>query len=425
MSPGCTYRSGECDEKASWQRRVSGKTPLRTRRTTPRPPRRRPSERARVNTPHRPAAHHRCTTITGTPMLVDQRRSRSDLHRVTVLGSFSVTAHGDPVPLESDARRVVAYLAVHRRPQRCPALAADLWPGLPAATAAALLDQSLVAAAPLLTDATDGTVALDPAVTVDLDEAMALVRELAIVPGHPDSVPADLPVAIVLLGADVLPEWTEAWLPVERERFRQIRLNALEELSSALTASGRFADAVVTARAAVHTAPSREGARPCADRGAPRPGRHRRGRRGVRRVPGAAAQQRRRGPHVRVRRGVRPRRPVPARARLAGPARPPPHGAGTRGGPRAARGTWQPSARVRRIGARRHPLTPAPSDRHTPNIGSAPCRRYRCSGRGVQRGTSEPASSPTHRPERSRLVTTPTGELQPRGVAQVADRPFG
>lgn len=192
-------------------------------------------------------------------MLVDQRRSRSDLHRVTVLGSFSVTAHGDPVPLESDARRVVAYLAVHRRPQRCPALAADLWPGIPAA--AALLDAALAAAGTLVTDVVDGTVALDPAVVVDLDEAMALVRELAIVPGHPDSVPADMPVATALLGADVLPDWTEAWLPVERERFRQIRLNALEELSSALTASGRFADAVVTARAAVHTAPSREGAR--------------------------------------------------------------------------------------------------------------------------------------------------------------------
>ena len=43
-------------------------------------------------------------------MLVDQRRSRPGLHRVTVLGSFSVTAHGDPVPLEAEARRVVAYL---------------------------------------------------------------------------------------------------------------------------------------------------------------------------------------------------------------------------------------------------------------------------------------------------------------------------
>jgi DNA-binding SARP family transcriptional activator len=165
------------------------------------------------------------------------------------------------VPLETDSRRVVAYLAVHRRPQRCTALAADLWPGLPVATATALLDESLASAAPLVTDAADGTVALDPAVTVDLDEAMALVRALAVVPGHPDSVPADLPVANALLGMDLLPDWTEPWLPVERERFRQIRLNALEELSSALTAAGRFADAVVTARAAVHTAPSRETAR--------------------------------------------------------------------------------------------------------------------------------------------------------------------
>ena len=195
-------------------------------------------------------------------MLVDQRRSRPGLHRVTVLGSFSVTAHGDPVPLEAEARRVVAYLAVHRRPQHRTALAADLWPGEPAAAAAALLDESLAGAGALLTDAgADGPVALDPAVEVDLDEAMTLVRALAVVPGHPDTVPADLPAAAALLSADVLPDWADAWLAVERERFRQIRLNALEELSSALIAAGRFADAVTTARVAVRTAPSRETAR--------------------------------------------------------------------------------------------------------------------------------------------------------------------
>ena len=192
-------------------------------------------------------------------MLVDQRRSRPDLHRVTVLGSFTVTAHGDPVPLESDARRVVAYLAVHRRPQRRTDLAADLWPGL--RTATTLLDEALADAAALVTAEGVDTVALDPAVAVDLDEAMALVRALATVPGHPDTVPADPSAATALLGSDVLPDWTEAWLAVERERFRQIRLNALEELSSALAAAGRFPAAVVTAREAVRTAPSRESAR--------------------------------------------------------------------------------------------------------------------------------------------------------------------
>ena len=195
-------------------------------------------------------------------MLVDQRRSRPGLHRVTVLGSFSVTAHGDPVPLEAEARRVVAYLAVHRRPQHRTALAADLWPGESAAAAVALLDESLAGAGALLADGgVDGPVALDPAVEVDLDEAMTLVRALAVVPGHPDTVPADLPAAAALLSADVLPDWADAWLAVERERFRQIRLNALEELSSALIAAGRFADAVTTARVAVRTAPSRETAR--------------------------------------------------------------------------------------------------------------------------------------------------------------------
>jgi DNA-binding SARP family transcriptional activator len=208
-------------------------------------------------------------------MLVDQRRSRPDLHRVTVLGSSSVTAHGDPVPLSTDARRVVAYLAVHRRPQRRTALTADLWPGVPAA---ALLDECLAelvgsadgaglvgsadgAEAGALVTATADTVALAPDVAVDLDEAMALVRTLAGQPGHPETVPADVPAATALLSAEVLPGWNEAWLVVERERFRQIRINALEELSSALAAAGRFADAVAVAREAVRTAPSRESAR--------------------------------------------------------------------------------------------------------------------------------------------------------------------
>ena len=265
MSPGCTYRSGECDENASWQCRDGGEDSSEDSTLDPTASVPGASLRARVTTAAPPAVHCCCTTtITGTPMLVDQRRSRPGLHRVTVLGSFSVTAHGDPVPLEAEARRVVAYLAVHRRPQRRTALAADLWPGEPAAAAAALLDEALAGAAALLAEDASGAhgpVALDPTVEVDLDEAMTLVRALAVVPGHPDTVPADLPAATALLSADVLPAWADAWLAVERERFRQIRLNALEELSSALIAAGRFADAVSTARVAVRTAPSRETAR--------------------------------------------------------------------------------------------------------------------------------------------------------------------
>ena len=76
-------------------------------------------------------------------MSEDQRRSRTQdatavaPHRVTVLGSFTLTpgtTAGSTAPgsiaLSADARRLVAYLAVHPRAQRRAALAADLWPGL-------------------------------------------------------------------------------------------------------------------------------------------------------------------------------------------------------------------------------------------------------------------------------------------------------
>ena len=241
-------------------------------------------------------------------MLVDQRRSRSDLHRVTVLGSFSVTAHGEPVPLESDARRVVAYLAVHRRPSA-------VRPGRRPVARRTRRRRPARRVARGRGHARDGRRRRHRRPRPRRGRRPRRGDGPGPRAGHRPRPPRqrarDLPAATALLGADVLPDWTEAWLPVERERFRQIRLNALEELSSALTASGRFADAVVTARAAVHTAPSREGARRALIEAHLAPGRDRRGRRRVRRVPGAAAQQRRRAPAVRVRRGVRPRRPVP------------------------------------------------------------------------------------------------------------------
>jgi hypothetical protein len=192
-------------------------------------------------------------------MLVDQRRSR----RLTVLGSFTATVDGDPVAFGAEAGRLVAYLAVHRRPQRATTLAADLWPGLPVAVALPLLDEA--AAAPrdagFVTGLPSGTLALADDVAVDLDAAMALVRRLTDGAGRPDGVPADLPAATALLAADVLPGEPAAWLAVERERFRQIRLNALEELTGSLGAAGRHAEAVALAEEIVRTAPSRESAR--------------------------------------------------------------------------------------------------------------------------------------------------------------------
>lgn len=177
-------------------------------------------------------------------------------HRVTVLGSFTLTAHGAAVPLGVDARRLIAYLAVHPRPQRRDALAADLWPGMAVGSAMRLLDDAALAVdvPGLLTTDAQGALSLDTDVYVDLAAAMALLR------GLPDVAPAD-DLDLSLLGADILPGWTAAWIAIERERFRQLRLHAVEERSLRLTAIGRADEAVALARRAVRSAPSRDSAR--------------------------------------------------------------------------------------------------------------------------------------------------------------------
>ena len=188
----------------------------------------------------------------------DQRRSRTSpvRHRVTVLGSFTLVDDGSTVPLGVDARRLVAYLAIHPRPQKRAALAADLWPGVPLDAAQRLLSEAVdaVDVPALFESGEDGSLALAADVAVDLAEAMQLVRAL------PELPAGDRP-EIAPLSADILPGWTAPWIAVERERFRQIRLHALEDLSLRLTAAGRFADAVAIAQTAVRAAPSRESAR--------------------------------------------------------------------------------------------------------------------------------------------------------------------
>jgi DNA-binding SARP family transcriptional activator len=191
----------------------------------------------------------------------DQRRSlttrapHTGSHRVTVLGSFTLTSRGTAVPLGVDARRLVAYLSVHHRPQERAALAADLWPGTAADAAARLLADAVAAVdVPGLLDEEGSALALAADVEVDLDDAMGLIRALP-------EIPVDDTPDISLLAADILPGWTAAWIAVERERFRQLRLHAIEERSLRLSAHGRHEAAVKLAESAVKAAPSRESAR--------------------------------------------------------------------------------------------------------------------------------------------------------------------
>jgi len=98
-------------------------------------------------------------------------------------------------------------------------------------------------------------VTLGDSVAVDLRDmyelARTLVSEAAITPNGND---------VDLLAVDLLPDWSDEWVVVERERIRQLRLHALENLVRRYTLLGHHAAAVDTALIAVGAEPLRESA---------------------------------------------------------------------------------------------------------------------------------------------------------------------
>ncbi len=87
---------------------------------------------------------------------------------------------------------------------------------------------------------------------VDVAEVDAVARNL--LAGYTNDMSADSH----LLGGELLPDWYDEWVIIERERLRQLCLNALEQLSASWLAKGRVALAIDAAFAAVAAEPLRE-----------------------------------------------------------------------------------------------------------------------------------------------------------------------
>jgi DNA-binding SARP family transcriptional activator len=62
------------------------------------------------------------------------------------------------------------------------------------------------------------------------------------------------------LSADVLPDWEDDWVGVERERFRQVRLHLLERLAQRASEGRHYDRALQAALTAVASDPLRESA---------------------------------------------------------------------------------------------------------------------------------------------------------------------
>lgn len=181
--------------------------------------------------------------------------------RLGLLGGFRLTIEGEDVPLPMNAQRLVCFLALHDQPLLRGFVSGTLWGESTEHRAGGSLRSALwrlrSATYPLVALTSDH-IELSPIVAVDLREGEALAHRVLDPSQDLDDVAE---VNEEVLSADLLPDWTEDWVLMERESYHQLRLRALEALCRRLSEAGRFGQAVQAGVAAVSGEPLRESAR--------------------------------------------------------------------------------------------------------------------------------------------------------------------
>jgi DNA-binding SARP family transcriptional activator len=178
--------------------------------------------------------------------------------RLSLLGGFEVLLDGRLVGLSLAAERLVAFLALHRRPLERAYVAGSPWPDTTERQAFANLRSCLwrvnSAGAPLAVTA-NRRLGLSPMALVDFRESSLLAERVV----HGDDARLVTGAQRALLTRTLLPDWYTDWVLLERERHRQLCLLALESLAERLAAADT-AVALECALSAVVLEPLRESA---------------------------------------------------------------------------------------------------------------------------------------------------------------------
>jgi DNA-binding SARP family transcriptional activator len=179
-----------------------------------------------------------------------------------LLGAFELILNHRVVPITIGAQRLLAFLALHDRLLPRMYVAGVLWPDVPTSRANANLRAGLwrlPGPCRLVVDQSAQDLRLAD-ITVDLRDATALAQRL--LNRTQDCAEGQLGSAARMeLAADLLPTWyDDDWVLVERERFHQLRLHALEALCDRLITAGRYGEAIDAGLAAVTAEPLRESA---------------------------------------------------------------------------------------------------------------------------------------------------------------------
>jgi DNA-binding SARP family transcriptional activator len=175
------------------------------------------------------------------------------------MSGFRVETAGKPLQFPAVACRLIACLALQDQPMSRGFVAGVLWPETNESRAQGSLRSTLWRVRQVHDDIIVGShacLALQESVAVDarlvVDEARRLARHRV---GE-----EELSVPLEAFSGELLPDWYDDWVTFERERFRLMSLQALEDLAEVHTGRGDYGRAVEAALAAVRLEPLRESA---------------------------------------------------------------------------------------------------------------------------------------------------------------------
>jgi DNA-binding SARP family transcriptional activator len=180
-----------------------------------------------------------------------------------LLGAFEFRLDDCVVSISGGSQRLVALLALRRGLLPRTQVAGMLWPDVAAERAHANLRASIwrlpLESRPILA-LPPQHIGLAASVAVDVPTAISLARRLLDRSKQCDQDDLNLS-AHSQLAEELLPGCgDDDWVLLERERFHQLRIHALEALCDRLARAGRYGEAVDAGLAAVCAEPLRESA---------------------------------------------------------------------------------------------------------------------------------------------------------------------
>ena len=185
--------------------------------------------------------------------------------KVMLLGAFRLSPEPVPADLPGTVQRLVALLALHGRPLHRLYVAGTLWPDAPEERAFASLRSALWrlrSSGCRIVRPTGTHLRIAGGVDIDALSLIALARRLDASEhmGGLDSGKGGLDGLVDRFDEDLLPDWYDDWVIVWRERWRHVRLHALESLAVQLGRAGAYSRGIEAGLAAVRAEPLRESA---------------------------------------------------------------------------------------------------------------------------------------------------------------------